>query len=129
MSKPPIPTELTIAPRGKSFHGHTLRDDYLGLACRPKLDVCNCIECSPPGHQDLDASLAAPAQVDQVGGTQLPVEVPESDTLWLLLTGGYSLNYVRSGLASGSPHFENEAKVLRQRAQRVWAQIRAEVGA
>lgn len=22
-----------------------------------------------PGHQDLDASLAAPAQVDQVGGT------------------------------------------------------------
>lgn len=24
---------------------------------------------SPPGHQDLDASLAAPAQVDQVGGT------------------------------------------------------------
>lgn len=69
MSKPLIPTALTIAPRGKSFHGHTLRDDYLGLACRPKLDVCNCIECSPPGHQDLDASLAAPAQVDQVGGT------------------------------------------------------------
>ena len=24
---------------------------------------------SPPGHQDLDACLAAPAQVDQVGGT------------------------------------------------------------
>lgn len=69
MSKPPIPTVITIAPRGKSFHGHTLRDDYLGLACRPKLDVCNCIECSPPGHQDLDACLAAPAQVDQVGGT------------------------------------------------------------
>lgn len=84
---------------------------------------------SPPGHQDLDACLAALAQVDQVGGTQLPVEVPESDTLWLLLTGGYSLNFVRSGLMSGSPHFENEAKVLRQRAQRVWAQIRAEVGA
>lgn len=84
---------------------------------------------SPPGHQDLVDSLAAPAQVDQVGGTQLPVEVPESDTLWLLLTGGYTLNFVRSGLASGSPHFENEAKVLRQRAQRVWAQIRAEVGA
>lgn len=129
---------------------------------------------SPPGHQDLDACLAAPAQVDQVGDTitcaacgstntescchpaefcqaicndcnkplnadgsvwvekqepTLPVEVPESDTLWLLLTGGYSLNYVRSCLASGSPHFENEAKVLRQRAQRVWAQIRAEVGA
>lgn len=70
--------------------------------------------------------IAAPTQVDQVGGTQLPVEVPESDTLWLLLTGGYSLNYVRSGLSSGSPHFENEAKVLRQRAQRVWAQIRAQ---
>lgn len=27
---------------------------------------------SPPGHQDLDASLAAPAQVDQVGGTPHP---------------------------------------------------------
>ena len=73
--------------------------------------------------------IAAPSQVDQVGGTQLPVEVPESDTLWLLLTGGYSLNHVRSGLASGSPQFENEAKVLRQRAQRVWAQIRMETEA
>ena len=26
---------------------------------------------SPPGHQDLVDSLAAPAQVDQVGGTQM----------------------------------------------------------
>lgn len=85
---------------------------------------------SPPlAPTSPSESVAAPAEVGQVGGTQLPVEVPESDTLWLLLTGGYSLNYVRSGLASGSPHFENEAKVLRQRAQRVWAQIRAEVGA
>ena len=27
---------------------------------------------SPPGHQDLGASLAAPAPVDQVGGTSYP---------------------------------------------------------
>lgn len=83
----------------------------------------------PPAPTSPSESVAAPAEVGQVGGTQLPVEVPESDTLWLLLTGGYSLSFVRFGLASGSPHFENEAKVLRQRAQRVWAQIRAEVGA
>lgn len=28
--------------------------------------------CSPLGHQDLGASLAAPAPVDQVGGTSYP---------------------------------------------------------
>ncbi|MDH0373585.1 hypothetical protein N7340_17750 [Comamonas aquatica] len=129
MSKPPIPTALTIAPRGKSFHGHTLRDDYLGLACRPKLDVCNCIECSPPGHQDLGASLAAPAPVDQVGGTTLPVEPPESDTLWQFLTRGYSLDYIRAHIDCGVPLFEEEARMLRDRAFKNWAQIRAEVGA
>ena len=127
MSKTPIPTYISVAPRGKSFHGHTLRDDYLGLACRPKLDVCNCIECSPPGHQDLDASLAAPAQVDQVGGTQLPVEVPESDTLWQFLTKGYSLNGIRRALVCGDPHAEAEARMLIERARKNWAQIRAEV--
>jgi len=84
-------------------------------------------ECTPPA--DNGSAVVAHAESSSGAGTQLPVEVPESDTLWLLLTGGYSLNYVRSGLASGSPHFENEAKVLRQRAHRVWAQIRAEVSA
>lgn len=87
--------------------------------------------CSPPADPG-SAAVVAHAAESSSGACiplTLPVDVPESDTLWLLLTGGYSLNYVRSGLASGSPHFENEAKVLRQRAQRVWAQIRAEVGA
>lgn len=85
--------------------------------------------CTPPADPGSAAVVAHAAESS--GGAcippTLPVDVPESDTLWLLLTGGYSLNYVRSGLASGSPHFENEAKVLQQRAQRVWAQIRAEV--
>lgn len=82
-----------------------------------------------PGHQDLDACLAAPAQVDQVGGTHLPVDVPESDTLWQFLTKGYSLNGIRRALVCGDPHAEAEARMLIERARKNWAQIRAEVGA
>jgi len=37
---------------------------------------------SPPGHQDLDASLAAPAQVDQVGGTLTPERIAEFRAAW-----------------------------------------------
>ncbi|MDH0494708.1 hypothetical protein [Comamonas aquatica] len=151
----------------------------------PKCPKCNstlpiatgvCAQCpqsSPPGHQDLDASLAAPAQVDQVGGTitcaacgstniysypytcefcqcvcddcdsplnadgsvwvekqpSLPVDVPESETLWLFLTKGYSLNYIRESLVCGIPHLEAEARMLSDRAHKNWAQIRSEVGA
>lgn len=107
----------------------------------PKCPKCNstlpiatgvCAQCPqspPPGHQDLDASLAAPAQVDQVGGTALPVDVPESDTLWQFLTNGYSLNGIRRDLVCGDPHAEAEARMLIERARKNWAQIRAEVGA
>lgn len=113
----------------------------------PKCPTCNstlpiatgvCAHCPPsslPGHQDLCDSLAAPAQVDQVGGTptleqpSLPVDVPESETLWLFLTKGYSLNYIRESLVCGIPHLEAEARMLRDRAHKNWAQIRAEVGA
>lgn len=84
---------------------------------------------SPPGHQDLVDSLAAPAQVDQVGGTTLPVDVPESDTLWQFLTKGYSLNGIRRALVCGDPHAVAEARMLIERARKNWAQIRAEVGA
>lgn len=87
-------------------------------------DLDQAVDAGRAGRQREHAAEFRAAQA-----TQLPVEVPESDTLWLLLTGGYSLNHVRSDLASGSPQFENEAKVLRQRAQRVWAQIRMETEA
>jgi len=107
----------------------------------PKCPTCNstlpiatgvCAHCPPsslPGHQDLSDSLAAPAQVDQVGGTTLPVDVPESDTLWQFLTKGYSLNGIRRALVCGDPHAEAEARMLIERARKNWAQIRAEVGA
>lgn len=59
---------------------------------------------------------------------KLPVEVPESDTLWQLLTG-CSLNHVRLCLMCGDPELEQDADRVRQAAQDAWAQIRAEVGA
>ena len=58
----------------------------------------------------------------------LPVDVPESETLWLFLTKGYSLNYIRESLVCGIPHLEAEARMLRDRAHKNWSQIRAEVG-
>lgn len=57
----------------------------------------------------------------------LPLDVPESETLWRLLTKGYSLNYIRESLVCGIPHVEAEARMLRDRARKTWAQIRAEV--
>ena len=84
---------------------------------------------SPPGHQDQSARLAASAPVDQVGGTTLPVDVPESDTLWQFLTNGYSLNGIRRDLVCGDPQAEAQARMFIERARKNWAQIRAEVGA
>lgn len=69
MSKTQISTLVTIAPRGMSFHGHSLRRDLLGSPCRPEQDVCNCAECTPPGQEDQSARLAASAEVGQVEGT------------------------------------------------------------
>lgn len=101
---------------------------------------CMCITCefpprnsprrlSPaPAPTSPSESVAAPAEVGQVGGAQLPVEVPESDTLWQFLTKGYSLNGIRRALVCGDPHAEAEARMLIERARKNWAQIRAEVG-
>ena len=41
-----IPTQLTIAPRGKSWHGEYLRDDALGSPVRPAAPAW--IEGAPP---------------------------------------------------------------------------------
>lgn len=79
--------------------------------------ICN--DCNKP--LNADGSV-------WVESTSLPVEVPESETLWLFLTKGYSLNYIRESLVCGIPHLEAEARMLRDRAHKNWAQIRAEVG-
>lgn len=79
--------------------------------------ICN--DCNKP--LNADGSV-------WVESTSLPVEVPESETLWLFLTKGYSLNYIRESLVCGIPHVEAEARMLRDRAHKNWAQIRAEVG-
>lgn len=83
----------------------------------------------PPAPTSLSESVAAPAGVGQVGGTALPVDVPESDTLWQFLTNGYSISGIRCDLVCGDPHAEAEARMLIERARKNWAQIRAEVGA
>lgn len=94
------------------------------MSSTPRTDFC-----SPPGQEDQSARLAASAEVDQVVDTpKLPIEVPESDTLWQLLTG-CSLNHVRSCLMCGDPELEQDADRVRQAAHAVWAQIRSEVGA
>jgi hypothetical protein len=61
---------------------------------------------SPPGHQDLVDSLAAPAQVDQVGGTTEFVIWVISQVLFLVL----KLVLLVSGLAI---YFYFWARVLR----------------
>lgn len=80
--------------------------------------ICN--DCNKP--LNADGSV-------WVESNPLPVEVPESETLWLFLTKGYSLNYIRDSLVCGIPHIEAEARMLRDRALNNWAQIRSEVGA
>ena len=69
MSTTSISTLVTIAPRGMSFHGYSLRHDFLGSPCRPKQDACNCAECTLPGQDDQSARLAASAEVDHLEGT------------------------------------------------------------
>lgn len=57
----PIPTKLTIAPRGYSWHGQKLQKDFDGLPCRPA--------CPPPARQRPSDCLAAPAEAGQGVGT------------------------------------------------------------
>lgn len=91
------------------------------FCCHPA-EFCQaiCNDCNKP--LNADGSV-------WVESNPLPVEVPESETLWLFLTKGYSLNYIRDSLVCGIPHIEAEARMLRDRALNNWAQIRSEVGA
>ena len=59
----PIPTKLTIAPRGHSWHGQKLQKDLDGLPCRP-LDTT----FTPLAEQSPGDSLAAPAEAQQGAG-------------------------------------------------------------
>ena len=86
-------------------------------------EFCQCV-CD-----DCDSPLNADGSVWVEKKSSLPVEVPDSETLWLFLTKGYSLNYIRESLVCGIPHLEAEARMLRKRAHKNWAQIRAEVDA
>lgn len=53
----PIPTKLTIAPRGYSWHGQKLQKDLDGLPCRPV--------CTPPATQGIASAVAVPAMPPQ----------------------------------------------------------------
>lgn len=59
----PIPTKLTIAPLGYSWHGQKLQKDLDGLPCRPV--------CPTPAHQRPGDSLAAPAEAGQGAGSDM----------------------------------------------------------
>lgn len=83
--------------------------------------------CPPPADPGSAAVVAHAAESSSGACIQLPVEVPESDTLWQFLTKGYSLNGIRRALVCGDPHAEAEARMLIERARKNWARIRAEV--
>lgn len=53
----------------------------------------------------------------------LPLEVPESDTLWMYLSKGMSLTAIRE-MEAYNPR---DAQVYRERVQRAWSVICAEV--
>lgn len=74
-------------------------------------------------------SAHAPSVLEEQGGSSiLPTEVPESDTLWLLLTRGhYSLNTLRRYQVSGDPLEARIAGPVIARARELWARIVSEV--
>lgn len=77
---------------------------------------------TPPAIKGAARAVAAPAAPSLGVGT-LPEQVPPSDMLWRLLTGGYDFGYIRS-LDDGN----RDKQVLVARASQVWALIRAELG-
>lgn len=85
--------------------------------------------CPPPADPGSAAVVAHASESSSGAGIPptLPVDVPESDTLWQFLTKGYSLNGIRRALVCGDPHAEAVARMLIERARKNWAQIRAEV--
>ena len=106
--------------------------DFSDRKCvhEPAIDYCRIAsalirEFIQEQGESQSESVAAPAEVGQ--GTTLPVDVPESETLWAYLSKGYGLDYVRSGLVCGIPHDEQEARNLRDRVHRAWAKIVSEV--
>lgn len=101
MSKTPISTLVTIAPRGMSFHGHSLRRDLLGSPCRPEQDVCNCAECTPPGQEDRSARLAASAEVGQVECT--PEFTDQQLCDWFEAQSETYLNYLYENFGANTP--------------------------
>ena len=96
-------------------------DIYSYLYTSSEFPRCVCNDCDSP--------LKADGSVWVYKRPSLPVDVPESETLWLFLTKGYSLTYIRESLVCGIPHLEAEARMLRKRAYKNWAQIRAEADA
>lgn len=60
--------------------------------------------------------------------SSLPVEVPRSDTLFQYLTKGYSWSAVKAELESDDESLAYRGRMLLERAQRAWDQIRQESG-
>ena len=112
-----------ITPR-KAFHYVFGGLDSQHCTCQ----ACKLLLSPAPVQTPPSGSVAAPIEAAQEQGTSsLPAEVPESETLWAYLSKGYGLDYVRSGLVCGIPHVEQEARHLRDRVHRAWAQIVSEV--
>lgn len=127
---PTSPSESVAAPAEVGQVGGTITCadcgstniySYLYTPSGSEFPRCVCDDCDSP--------LNADGSVWVYKRPSLPVDVPESETLWLFLTKGYSLSYIRESLVCGIPHLEAEARMLRKRAHKNWAQIRAEVGA
>ena len=70
------------------------------------------------------AALVAPCVAVDGGECILPIDIPRSDTLWLLLTNGYSYSEICSW-----PDGHRDKTVLLQRAAALWLQIRGEAAA
>ena len=79
--------------------------------------------CSLPATKQPGEGLAAPADAGQGAGT-LPIEIPRSDTLWRLLTNGYSYSEISSW---PDGHRDKTALLLLAGAR--WLQIRGEAAA
>ena len=75
------------------------------------------------GLLDRLSSFAAYHHVTLEAGT-LPIDIPRSDTLWALLTNGYSYSYI-----SSLPDGHRDKTVLLLLAGARWLQIRGEAAA
>lgn len=56
----------------------------------------------------------------------LPVEVPRSDTIFQYLTKGYSWSAVKAEIESDDQTLVYRGRMMLERAQRAWEQIRQE---